>query len=81
MAYFVRHVTEFLKIFIVETVKAGDLVKHKTISWMNGGRPFRVVKVENGKAYCEYTGKEQVQYFHEFDVDQLIIVDNAPVEE
>ena len=64
----------------METVKSGDFVKHKTISWMNGGMPFHVVKVENGKAYCEYTGKDHVQYFHEFDVDQLLVVENATVE-
>ena len=28
----------------------GDYVKHKTITWMNRGKPFRVIKIENGKA-------------------------------
>jgi hypothetical protein len=40
----------------MEEIKEGDAVKHKTIAWMNGGKPFHVIKVENGKAYCEYTG-------------------------
>ena len=62
----------------MEEVKEGDFVKHKTISWMNGGKPFRVVRVENGKTFCEYTGANSEQYFHEFDTEQLIVVD-APV--
>ena len=56
----------------METVKVGDLVKHKTISWMNGGNPFKVLRIENGKAFCEYTGSNAIQYYHEFDVEQLI---------
>jgi hypothetical protein len=58
----------------MEAVKAGDFVKHKTISWMNGGKPFRVVKVENGKAICEYIGPNAIQYFHEFDTEQLLVI-------
>ena len=56
----------------METVKVGDLVKHKTISWMNRGKPFKVLRIENGKAFCEYTGSNSIQYYHEFDVEQLI---------
>jgi hypothetical protein len=62
----------------MEKIKEGDFVKHKTISWMNAGKPFLVIKVENGKAFCEYTGQNSIQYFHEFDIEQLIIV-SAPV--
>jgi hypothetical protein len=63
----------------MEPVQAGDFVKHKTISWMNGGKPFRVIKVENGKAFCEYTGKNSIQYFHEFDAEQLVVIERPPV--
>ena len=62
----------------MEEVKEGDFVKHKTIGWMNGGKPFHVIKVENGKAVCEYIGPNSIQYFHEFDIEQLIVVD-API--
>ena len=31
----------------MKAVKEGDFVKHKTIAWMNGGKPFHVIKVEN----------------------------------
>jgi hypothetical protein len=61
----------------METVKEGDLVKHKTISWMNGGNPFKVLQIENGKAFCEYTGSNSTQYYHEFDVEQLIVAGTA----
>ncbi len=59
----------------MQVVKEGDFVKHKTIGWMNGGKPFLVIKVENNKAFCAYTGHNSVEYFHEFDIQQLIIVD------
>jgi len=59
-----------------KVVKEGDFVKHKTITWMNRGKPFHVLKVENGKAYCEYTGKDGIINFYEFDADQLVIVHN-----
>jgi hypothetical protein len=62
----------------MEPVQVGDFVKHKTISWMNNGKPFRVIKIENDKAICEYTGQNSIQYFHEFDIEQLIIV-SAPI--
>ena len=55
----------------------GDYVKHKTITWMNRGKPFRVIKIENGKAYCEYSSKDNITNFYEFDLDQLVIVDDA----
>jgi len=61
----------------MQAVQVGDLVKHKTISWMNSEKPFHVIKIENGKAYCEYTGANGVQYFHEFDVEQLLVVEEA----
>jgi len=60
-----------------KAVKEGDYVKHKTISWMNRGKPFHVISVENGKVYCEYTGKDDITNFYEFDVEQLVIVPNA----
>ena len=50
----------------MESVQLGDLVKHKTIAWMNDEKPFRVISVENGKATCEYTGRNGIQYFHDF---------------
>ena len=62
----------------METIQVGDFVKHKTISWMNNGKPFRVIKIENDKAFCEYTGQNSIQYFHEFDIEQLIVV-SAPI--
>ena len=58
----------------MKAVAEGDFVKHKTIEWMNGGKPFHVIKIENGKAFCEYTGPGSIQYFHEFDIEQLITV-------
>jgi hypothetical protein len=63
----------------METVKVGDLVKHKTISWMNGGKPFRVIKIEDDRVFCEYTGRNSTQYFHEFYIEQLIIAETAPI--
>ncbi len=62
----------------MEAVKVGDFVKHKTISWMNNEKPFRVIRIENGKAYCEYTGSNSIQYFHEFDIKQLLVIDRPP---
>jgi len=62
----------------MQGVQVGDLVKHKTISWMNSEKPFRVIRIENGKAYCEYTGSNGIQYFHEFDVEQLLVVEGSP---
>jgi hypothetical protein len=59
-----------------KAVKEGNYVKHKTITWMNRGKPFHVIRVENGKAYCEYAGKDDIINFYEFDVEQLIIVQN-----
>ena len=58
----------------MKNVREGDFVKHKTITWMNGGRPFHVITIDNGKAFCEYFGKNNIQQFHEFDVNQLVIV-------
>lgn len=62
----------------MEPVQPGDWVKHKTITWMNNEKPFRVIKIENGKAYCEYIGHNGVQYFHEFDVEQLVVTGTQP---
>jgi len=62
----------------MEPVQVGDFVKHKTITWMNNGNPFRVIRIENEKAYCEYTGHNSVQYFHEFDVEQLVVTEKPP---
>jgi hypothetical protein len=62
----------------MELVQVGDCVKHKTISWMNNGKSFRVVSIKNGKACCEYTGRNGVQYFHEFDVKQLVVIEAPP---
>ena len=61
-------------------VREGDFVKHKTIAWMNRGKPFHVIKIENEKAYCEYLGKNNILQYHEFDLNQLVIVDK-PAEE
>jgi len=61
----------------MESVQLGDLVKHKTIAWMNDEKPFRVISVENGKATCEYTGRNGIQYFHDFDIEQLKIIQTA----
>lgn len=58
----------------MEPVKIGDLVKHKTIAWMNHEKPFQVIRIENGKAYCEYTGRHGVKYYHDFDVNQLVVI-------
>lgn len=55
-------------------IKEGDLVKHKTIHWINKGNPFRVIKIEEGKAFCEYDGRDSIKYFHEFELEQLIAV-------
>ena len=62
----------------MEEVKVGDFVKHKTITWMNNEKPFHVIKIENGKAYCEYIASNGVQYFHEFDVEQLVVTAHPP---
>jgi hypothetical protein len=62
----------------MESVQVGDFVKHKTISWMNNEKPFRVIRIENGRAYCEYTGSNGVQYFHEFDAEQLVVTERPP---
>ncbi len=61
----------------MQNVREGDFVKHKTITWMNGGKPFHVIKIQDGKAYCEYTGKDNILKFHEFDAEQLVIVPDA----
>ncbi len=61
----------------MKAITAGDFVKHKTIVWINGGKPFRVIKVENDKAYCEYIGSNSIQYFHEFYTEQLIVVNET----
>ncbi|HVX26196.1 MAG TPA: hypothetical protein VHB70_07625 [Parafilimonas sp.] len=61
----------------MEEVETGDLVKHKTITWMNNEKPFHVIKIENGKAHCEYIGRNGVQYFHDFDVEQLVVIEKA----
>jgi len=62
----------------MEPVQVGDFVKHKTITWMNNENPFRVLKIENGKAYCEYKGRNDVQYYHEFDAEQLVVIEVPP---
>lgn len=63
----------------MKAVTAGDFVKHKTIVWMNGGNPFRVIKIENDKAYCEYISHNSVHYFHEFYTEQLVVVNESSI--
>ena len=58
----------------MEKIEVGDIVKHKTITWINGGMPFNVIKTDEDKADCAYVGNDNHLKTYVFDVDQLLIV-------
>ena len=58
----------------METIQEGDIVRHKTITWINGGMPFNVVKIDQDKAECTYVGNDNSVKSYIFDVDQLLFV-------
>lgn len=38
----------------METIKAGDTVRHKTFIRLNGGVAFNVLEVEDDRAFCDF---------------------------
>ena len=61
----------------METIEEGDIVRHKTITWINGGMPFNVIKIDEDKAECAYVGNDNSLKSYIFDVNQLLIVNKA----
>jgi hypothetical protein len=61
----------------MNTIQAGDTVRHKTFVMLNGGLAFNVLEVNGHLATCNYFDEKLVNKQTIFDTDDLIVVHKA----
>lgn len=64
---------------MMEPIKEGDSVTHKTLISLNGGVAFTVLEIEGDNALCEFFGADEHQTMQKevFKVSDLNLIYSA----